>query len=183
TSPFQGGRRQRRSLGVLARRQDDGVLAVQLFHEDVHALSNLDVHALAHDVRRDGELTAAPVDHDGQLDERRADGTAGVEHVVHDHDVLAVDVHRNAGGTDHRTGTHGLQIIAVQRDVERALGDGGLLAIGDQRDDAGGELHATALDADDHEAFGAVVQLDDLVRHAPEGTRERSGVQYGARRG
>ena len=104
-------------------------------------------------------------------------GAAGVEHVVDDHDVLAVDVDGNSRLPDDRPRADGLEVVAVERDVERALRHLGFLALGDGRYDLRRELDAAALNADDDEIVGAVVQLDDLVGHAPERSIERARVE------
>ena len=66
----------------------------------------------------DGQLAMAAVDQHQQLHarraavieqrvERRADGAAGVEHVVHQDDVLALHREGDLGGADHRLDVHG----------------------------------------------------------------------------
>ena len=59
----------------------------------------------------------------GELVERCADSAPGVENVVDDHDVLAVDVPRECRLADDRSRSDRLEVIAVERDVERALRD------------------------------------------------------------
>ena len=59
-----------------------------------------------------------------ELVESGAHSAAGVEHVVDDHDVLAVEIPRQIRGTDDRARSDRLQIVAIERDVERALRDG-----------------------------------------------------------
>ena len=58
---------------------------------------------------------------------------------------------------DHR------EVVAVERDVERPDRDLGAFVLGDGGGDPTGERHATALDADEQETFGARLLLDDLV--------------------
>src|SRR5438477_485132 len=107
------------------------------------------------DVRLDRQFAPAAIDEHGegdapwppevrQLVERGADGAAGVQHVVDDDHVLAVDVHRDSGRPDHRPRTHGLEVVAVERDVERALRNVDLFAFGDPRHDTRRELDAAA---------------------------------------
>src|SRR5262249_12452475 len=143
---------------------------------------------LAHDVGLNGQLATAPVYKYGQGDspwpaeigelvEGGANGSAGVEHVVHDDDALAVDVDRNLRLADDRTRADGLEIVAVERDVQRTAGDVGLLALADRGDDLRRELDAAALNADDHEIVGPLVQFNDLVGHPPNGSVEGPRVE------
>ena len=60
------------------------------------------------------------------------------------------------------------EVVAVQRDVERADGRASALECLDGSREALGERDATRLDADEHEALEATVALDDLVREACE---------------
>ena len=120
----------------------------------------------------------------GQLVERGAHGAARVEHVVDDDDVLAVDRPREVGRPDDGARPDRLQVVAVERDVERAARHVGLLALADAGHDARRELDAAALDSNDDEVVRAVVQLDDLVGHptqrAVDGARvEDDGLAIG----
>src|SRR5437867_3573062 len=127
------------SVSPFSTREDDCVFAVELLDQDIAALAGPDVDLFPDDVRRDGELPSPTVYHHGQcysswptkvrkLVERGADGAAGIEHVVHDDDVLSVDVDGDTRGTDDGSRADGLEIVAVQRDVERALRDRDALA-------------------------------------------------------
>src|SRR3989475_8918863 len=86
---------------------------------------------LADDVRLDRQLTPAAIHQHaerdalgaaevGELVERGAHGTAGIQHVVHDHDVLTGELPRDAGLADDGLGTHRFEVVAVEGDVERA---------------------------------------------------------------
>src|SRR5438309_6045839 len=88
------------------------ILPVHLFHQHVHPFVRVDLHLLPHDVGLDRQLAAAAIHQHaqrdalgasevGQLVERGPHGAAGVEHVVHDHDVLVREVARDAGLADH----------------------------------------------------------------------------------
>ena len=85
------------------------------------------------DVGLDRQLAAAAVDEHAEQDaarpaevgalvERGADGAAGVEHVVDDHHGAAVEVGQ-PGLAHHRPGADGLEIVAIERDVELAAGE------------------------------------------------------------
>ena len=99
------------SRRVLARSgDDDGVAAVEILDEHVDAVRRRDVDLLADDVRRGSGSSRPPrsIEHGerdarrpaevGELVERRANRAAGVQHVVDDDDVLAVDVHGSCVG-------------------------------------------------------------------------------------
>ncbi len=97
-------------------------------------------HLLAHDVGLDRELAAAAIDQHAEQDaaraaevgalvERRAHGAAGVEHVVHDHDGLAVEI-GEAGLAHDGPRSDRLQVVAIERDVQFAPRDGACLRPG-----------------------------------------------------
>src|SRR6266581_4080887 len=166
------------------------VLSVQLFDEHVHALAAVHLDLLAHDVGLDRQLAAAAVHQHAQRDalgapevgelvERGADGAAGVEHVVHDDDVFPREVARDAGLPDHGLGAHGLEVVAVQGDVEGAAGHEHALFLLDELGDPLGELDAAPLDADEDEIVRAVGQLEHLDRHTLKRPRQGAGVQDG----
>jgi len=128
----------------------------------------------------------AAVDEDEQLNapgaalieervERGADGATGVEDVVREDDVTAVDVEANVTLFDDGARTGGGEVVAVEADVEDSGVDGGLLDGLDELGEALGERHAAALDADEAEVGAAVVALDDLVGEANEGALDLGG--------
>ena len=121
------------------------------------------------------EYAAGPAEV-GALVERRAHRAARVEHVVHDDDRAAVEVgkHRLA---HHRPGADGLQVVAIESDVELAGGDAGAFGLIDQALEPVGQLHAAALDADQHEVLGATPPFDDLGSHARQRSAERAVVE------
>ena len=88
----------------------------------------------------------------GELVERGANRPARVEHVVDDDDVLAVDVDRDLRLSDDRSRSDGLQVVAIERDVERALRERRAFSRSPMRGyDLRRELNAAALNADDDE--------------------------------
>src|SRR5213078_2988420 len=115
----------------------------------------------------------------GQLVERGAHGAARIQHVVHDHRVLVRKVTRDVRLPDHGLGPDGLEIVAVQGDVERAARDlgGGPCFLFDVFGDAFSQLHAAALDANQHQVVRAVRQLDDFHGHTLQRPRHRAGVK------
>ena len=95
-------RRSLTGLAALGEADRDLVAAVDLLDVDVHALVGGGRQVLADVVGPDRQLAVAAVDQHRQLHprraavveehvDRRADGAAGVEHVVDDHDRAVVD--------------------------------------------------------------------------------------------
>ena len=92
-----------RVTSASSRHDDHGVLAIELRDQHVDALGRGDVDRLADDVGVDRQLAAAAIHEDRERDargpaevrelvERRANRAARVEHIVDDHDALAVEV-------------------------------------------------------------------------------------------
>ena len=100
---------------------------------DLNAIAAIGRHVQAHDVGLDRQLAVAAVDQSGQADprgpaqvadriQRRADGPAGEQDVIDQHDLGAVDP--NGISVPRRTGQRPalFQIVAVERDVDGADG-------------------------------------------------------------
>ena len=99
------------------------------------------------------------------------DRAAGEEDVVHQDDGLVLDRERDVGAADHGRAAQ-VEVVAVERDVERAHGQRGAV---DARDLGGqplGEGDAAGAEPDEREIFRAVVPLEDLVRDAGQRTIE-----------
>src|SRR5699024_9648052 len=118
----------------------DRILAVRLGELDVHALGAGGGEVLAHVVRPDGQLPVAAVHehrepHRGGASDRAervesgTDGAAGEEDVVHQDDDAAVDAGaRHPGGAGGAGGVRA-EVVAVHRDVQRAVQLGGVLGV------------------------------------------------------
>jgi hypothetical protein len=91
--------------------------------------------------------------------------------------MLIVEHPREPGCPHHRTWPYGLQIIAIERDIEGATDDLHAFLRFDDPHDAFCELYSTPLNADQDQVVGAGIQLDDLVGHATERTIERARVE------
>ena len=113
----------------------------------------------------------------GELVEGGADGPAGVEDVVHDDDGAAVERAGQVRLPDHGADADGLEVVAIEGDVELAARH--LHAFGrlDQASEPLGELDAPALDADKQEALRSLASLDDFNGHARQGARDGSFVE------
>ena len=64
-----------------------------------------------------------------ELVERGAHRATGVQHVVDDHDALAIQIPGQLRRADDRARADGLQVVAIERDVERAARNLDLLAV------------------------------------------------------
>src|SRR5712691_3681187 len=102
--------------------------AVLLLHQHLDALGVRGRHVLADVVGADRKLAVAPIDEHGELDRARppeihhrvhrgAGGAPMVDDVVDEDDDLSPDVRHVAGRGLVRCGS-GLEVVAVQRDVE-----------------------------------------------------------------
>ena len=80
--------------------------------------------------------------------------------------MVAVEVERQVGALDDRLLGDQREVVAVERDVERADREADALMLRDRVGEPMGERDAAALDADEREALGAGVLLDDLVADA-----------------
>src|SRR4029077_13604622 len=130
---------------------------------------------LADVVGTDGQLAAAAVDQDRQLNRprpsevhecihRRARSATTVDDVVDEHDHLAVDVGdvRLAAVRGHTQ----MAIVAMLADVERAHRDRRPLELHEALRQAAREVVSLGHDADHDQVAGATVALEDLVRDA-----------------
>ena len=91
------------------------------------------------------------------------DGPAGVEHVVDEDDVLAIDVEEDLRGLQLRLFKLAQQIIPVQRDIEKANLQLDTLRLLDFPGDPFREEFAARPDPDDDNALRPLVSLEDLV--------------------
>lgn len=94
-------------------------------------------------------------------------GTARVEHVVHEHDALTVNVPGDVGGVDLGRDVRG-EVVAVEADVQASERDLHPLDLLDGSGQMARQDVAAGDDAHDGEVLDALVTLDDLVRDARE---------------
>src|SRR5258708_14177523 len=135
------------------RLQRQGELAVgTALQAQAHTLGN--VHLGAAVLRADRQLASAAVGEHHQRDARRpapveqlvhcrADRAAGVQHVVHQQELAAVDVERDLGALGIVMQALLVVIVAVERDVHQAE----RLGQGEQAVQALGEPRATGINA------------------------------------
>ena len=107
--------------------------------------------------------------------ERGADGAAGVEHVVHEHDVLAGDGELDVGGIVNGFFGDGGKIVAVEIDVEDADGHFALFELLDFGSQTHGQGDAAAADSDEGEFVKVLRLLENLV-----GETHQSAVDLGS---
>ena len=133
---------------------------------------------LADVVGPDRQLAVAAVGEHGELHaggaavvEQRLDpgarGAAGVEDVVDEHDRVVLEPERQVRGVHRRVDRAGGDVVAVEGDVDVAERDLGVEQVAHQPVQAGGEMRAAAVDADERDGLAGVL-LDDLVRDAHE---------------
>src|SRR4029079_11917271 len=184
-----GGASATATGSLLVGLDDDFVMTVHLLKPDLNAFAARRRHVLTHVVGLDRQLAVSPVDEHDELDgtrtpevdqrvERGADRPPCIEHVIHQHDHAVVDVEQDVGAAHERLRADGLphQIVAVERDVERAVWDG---LAGDPLElgrNAARQRHAALADADDREVVHTAIALDDLVRDAHERARHAIGI-------
>ena len=96
-----------------------------------------------------------------------ADGPAGVEHVVDEHDDLVVDPGLGDAGAVCRPRRLATQVVAVQCHVELADRHGDAFHRLDRGAEPLGERHSAGGDSEEDEVGSALVALEDLVPDAP----------------
>jgi len=111
--------------------------------------------------------------------ERRANGAAGVEHIVDEQDPLLVDRERNFRLADERLRAHrrAHQVVTVERDVERAGRHLAMADLAQQPRQTPGQRHPARADADQGEIVHATVPFDDFVGNARERAADSIGVE------
>ena len=120
-------------------------------------------------------MSGRPAEVDDRV-ERGADGPAREQDVVDEDHRLGLDGERDVRSADHRGPAHA-QVVAVERDVERADRQRGAVDLGDLRGQAVREADAAGAQADERQILGAAVLLEDLVGDAGEGPVERGLVE------
>src|SRR5262249_40053479 len=129
-----------------------------------------------------------PIDQDGELDpprapevddgvERRPDGAAGVEDVVHQQDGLAGDRERDVGSPQDRGPGLEPEVVAVERDVERPDRDLEPLDRLEPRGDPLSQRHAAGADPHQGQPVGVPGALEDLVGDPGEGALDAGLVE------
>jgi hypothetical protein len=113
----------------------------------------------------------------GELVERRAHRAARIEHVVDDHDVLAIQIPWQIGGADHGSRSDSLEIISVERDVERTLRNEDAFAGIDHSNQLVGKLYPTPLNSDEDQVVRSAIELNYLDRHSLQGALDGPGVE------
>src|SRR5262249_29077758 len=166
---------------------DYTVLAIVLPHPHGDALATGRGQVLADVIRPDRQLTVPAIDEDRELDhagptevdqrvERGPDRSAREEHVVDQDDRLALDAEGNVGTADDGSASH-VEVVTVERDVQRADRQRGAVDASDLLGEPLGQGDAPRAQADERHVLGAVVLLEDLVRDASQSTVEGRFVE------
>jgi hypothetical protein len=132
------------------------------------------------EVGADRQLAMPSINEDGQPDgarttvvdesvHRRADGSAGEEHIVDQDHHATVHRERDLRLTNDRRVADAGQVVAVQRDVYRTERDVDAFVRPDCRLDARRERVTARANTDDGEMGKIPIALDDLVRDPRDG--------------
>ena len=119
---------------------------------------------------------ARPAEVDERI-ERGADGTAGVEDVVDQHDDLVVDRLRELGRLDDRLRRDGGEVVAIEGDVEDAERHRRPFHRADLFRHPLADRNAAAADADDDQIVDSTVLFDDFDGHTPDRAVHARGVE------
>ena len=168
--------------------QDDGVLAVDFAHLDAHLVIVRGVQGGSNVIGLDGELAVAAVDQHRQLNGQRtpeirervhggANGASGVQHVIHQHHVPGVERAGNMCRLQ-RPALAGLEVVAVERDVDGADGDLGAGVFLDEGAEPHGQRHAAGADADEDEARRRGMACANRAADAPQRLLNAWSVQH-----
>ena len=136
----------------------NGVLAVDFAHQHAHLLVVRGVQGGAHVIGLDGKFAVAAVDQYRQLNGQRApeigervhgraNGAPGVQHVVHQHHVPGVERAGNMRRL-HRPALAGLEVVAVEGDVDGADGYVRAGVVLDEGAQPPGQRHPAGTDAE-----------------------------------
>ncbi len=91
--------------------------------------------------------------------------------------MLVREIAREVRFPNHGVRADGAEVVAIERDVERAARDVGALPVLDEGGDPLGQLDAAALDADEDQVVGTVGELEDFHGHTLQRPRHRAGVE------
>jgi hypothetical protein len=146
---------------------------------DLDAFVSRGGDVLADVVSLDGQFAMAAIDQDDQLNrlrpaeideriERRPRGAAGLEHVVHQDDDATVDGERDLRAPDQWLGSDLVahQVVAIERDVERAGGDVVARNVLERAGDPPRQRDAAAAHAHERNLIDAAISFDDFVSNA-----------------
>lgn len=178
-------------LGLLAVDENDTLFAVNFpeTHFDNFGVAGL--HGPAHELRFNGHFAVAAIDEDAERDALRApqiekpvhggaDGAAGVEDVVHEDEIHAVDAKGDVRGLKDGLRRDFGKIVAVEGDVQGADGNVDAVDATHGFGDALGERHAATADANQGEMLGATALLNNLMSKALKSAVDlRGGHQLG----
>src|SRR3984957_16791480 len=160
---------------VAAFNQDHFFVVVDLPQLDLDDFTVCGLHMAADKAGLDGQFAMAAVDQHQQLYapgaamvkervQRRANGPAGVENVVHQNDVATGNVKADGAGNHNRPNIAGRKVVAVEVDIENPGIDGGLLDAANQVTQTLRQGNSATLDTHQPQVLTAVVFFDDLVR-------------------
>jgi hypothetical protein len=155
---------------------------------DADVVGGLCWHVLSHEVGAYGELAVTAIDEHRETDRagptvinervhRGADGASGEQHVIHENDDLVVDREVQRRLADDRRIADAREIVAVERDVERAERNGRVLVRAYRIAKPDGQDVAARADTDDGETREFAVAFDDLVSDPRDGATNVVGPE------
>src|ERR1039457_2627386 len=161
--------------------------AIDLLELDFNDLDIAGLHLAPDEARLDRQFAVSAVDQHQQLHpgraavveqrvQRGADGAAGVQHVVHQDDILTRHGKRNLRRAHHRLDVHRAQIVAIQVDVEDAHRDFPVFQALDLRRKPLRQRNAAAPDANKGELIQIFRLLQDLVSQPYQGPVDLRGA-------
>src|SRR6267143_710987 len=153
------------------------ILAVDFLHQDANFLMDRCGDIFPYIICLDGELSMPPVDHDGKLNSRRSSqineliesGTycaSCIKDVVHEDDVLTGHIERDDGSLEKRLLTPPSEIVAIERDIQKAELKLLVFQSLDLLDEASGEELPPRADAYNSDRLSALVVFQDFVRES-----------------
>ena len=99
----------------------------------------------------------------------RDSGPPGVEHVIHQDDVLVLDVELHGAGLHLRAMPDGREIVAIERNVQGADRHGGFFDASQNLCQPLRQRHTAPHDADQSKVGDAIVLFDNLMRQPDQG--------------
>src|SRR5579859_989772 len=164
------------------------VEAVFLVDQNFDPLGVRGRHVLAHVVRADWQLPMTAIDQYRELNRARpakvhqrihrgACSPPVVDHVIDEHDDLAVD-HGHVARRPLAVVRSQVEVVAMARDVELPERNIATFECCQHCREPSGQDVALADDPDQHHVLGASIALDDLVRHARQRASDLVGVHH-----
>lgn len=178
-------------LRLLAVDENDALFLIDFAETHFDDFRVAGLHGAADELGFNGHFAMAAVNEHAERNALRAaeiekavhggaNGASGVEDVVDEDEVHAVDAKGDIGRLQHGLGRDFREIVAIESDIESADGHVDAIDAAHGLGDALGERHAAAADADEGEMLRASAFFDNLMGQAAQGAVDlRGGHQLG----